>query len=246
MTYERFYDVRKELEAAGKTFCSVSLKRLRFGDLMLAGFGNAGSTICSHELVQEEEQRRLDEALQGLVLENLDGVEWEDGSMRYAAYRRFAPERMNYYDGSVAVRLYWVTTCIRGHWRDASERLDIVRELCTQALQEEVLPANWVLACRKLADEVFDGHFNDGRVFRDGCMIMDDEIVEALGLPEQFASGVSGNLAKMLGAKKICHRGSSGSYEDIWEHHMTPLERAEALCRKVDGIPWYDDCGCYV
>jgi hypothetical protein len=243
--YDDFYTVQKELVDAGRTFGADDLKRLRYGDLFLAGIGNAGKAICrQHGLIEAEQNRRLDALTNGIPTDEFPQLAFEDDHMLYAAYRRRAPASVRWDEAPIGVRLYWVCACIRGHWGGAQERIDLVIKLCNEALQRETLPAGWAARCRYLATDVFDGHFADGRVFRDGSMHLPPEMAEQMGIPADQV--VSGNMAKMIGARKDNPEDRwDGSYEQLYAEILTPTEKTQALTRQVVDLPYDDDCGCY-
>lgn len=245
--YESFSKVRDELEAAGKTFDAASLRRIRYGDLFLATIGNAGRAICRDDgLMRAEGKRRLDEAFQLAGVTTVDQVamvKFEDHHMKYDAFRRFVPKSVDWNALDVGVRLYLVCTCIRGHWGDAKERVNLVIALCDDALKREALPAGWAARCRYLATDVFDGNFADGRVFRDGSMVLPPDVAKQLGIPE--GQVVSGNLMRLAGARPDTDAKWDGSYEQLFEKILTPAQKAQALCRKVENLPYDDECSCY-
>ena len=69
---------------------------------------------------------------------------------------------------------------IRGNWNDPWERISIIRSLCDEIM---TVPSALLGAIKKNAD-TFDGHFNDGRIFRDGQMFLPEGAVEGFGFPE--------------------------------------------------------------
>lgn len=244
--YEEFHVVQRELEAAGRAFGADELKRLRYSDLFLAGIGNAGKAICrQHGLIEAEQNLRLDALIKDVPTGEFPDLAFEDDHMVYAAYRRRAPASVRWDEAPIGVRLYWVCSCIRGHWGDAQERIDLVIDLCNEGLQRETLPAGWAARCRYLATDVFDGHFADGRVFRNGSMHLPPEVAEQMGIPADQV--VSGNMARMFGAKADNPEDRwNGSYEQLYAEILTPTEKTQALTPQVDDLPYDDDCNCYV
>jgi len=101
---------------------------------------------------------------------------------------------------------------IRGSWSTPKSRIKAIIHLCGTI---KTLPTQFLDAVMKNAID-FDGYFVDGRIFRDGQLYLDEETVNSLGLPEEMKQGVSGNLAKLFGAKnkKTKHK-YRGTYNEI-------------------------------
>ena len=101
---------------------------------------------------------------------------------------------------------------IRTDWNSPKNRINIITYLCSII---KTLPTEFLDAVIDNAIN-FDGHFIDGRVFRDGQMYLDEDIVDSLGLPEGMKYGVSGNIAKLIGAKnKKTPYKYRGTYKEI-------------------------------
>jgi len=88
---------------------------------------------------------------------------------------------------------------LRGNWNSPKDRIKLILKLCSSI---EKLPRNYLYAVEHNA-KTFDGHFNDGRIFRDGQLMMPKSTIESLDLPVEMEKGVSGNMAKLMGAKPI-------------------------------------------
>jgi len=102
---------------------------------------------------------------------------------------------------------------LRGNWGfDTLERVELIKTLTTSIT---TLPKGLLNAILHNA-ETFDGEFNDGRIFRDGQLELPEEIIEKLDLPGEMKAGVSGNLAKMLGAREV-NEGNEfyGTYSEV-------------------------------
>ncbi len=87
--YEKFYDVKKELESRGERFDEESLKRISYGDLILAFIGNAGKTACkTWDLLEKEKQRRINQvkhtSIDDLVKDKGRWAILDDSHMLYA------------------------------------------------------------------------------------------------------------------------------------------------------------------
>lgn len=110
---------------------------------------------------------------------------------------------------------------IRGNWGfDAVERIEMIKTLTTSI----TLPKGLLNAIRYNA-ETFDGKFNDGRIFRDGHLELSEELIEKIGLPKEMKAGVSGNMAKMLGAREV-NEGNEyyGTYNEVASFCKLPDE----------------------
>lgn len=86
---------------------------------------------------------------------------------------------------------------LRGYWGEYNDRLTIIFYL-VDSIKE--LPAEYIKAVRHNAF-MFDGDFNDGRIFRDG--------------DRKF--GLSGNLTYAItGDDRILQDGFFGTYDELW------------------------------
>ncbi len=96
---------------------------------------------------------------------------------------------------------------LRGDWSDYrdSHYLEKIYELIPQSIEEGIVPKGWLNAVKNNAD-TFDGHYNDGRIMRDGDR-----------------GGLSGNLAGTLGFSPLEQDGGFyGGYEELFEKILTP------------------------
>lgn len=211
MRYEKFYDVRKELEAKGRRFDEESLKRISYKDLVLAFIGNAGKTACkSWELLNKEQKRRLDK-VKDMPIDDLikDKGAWkilDDESMLYALMESKVEETYTSETAPKWVLLVHYMQKLRGDWSDKrdSHYLDMIYELIPQAMDEGIVPQGWLHAVKNNAD-TFDGYFNDGRIMRDGDR-----------------GGLSGNIAGSLGFSPLEQEGGFyGGYEELFEKILT-------------------------
>jgi len=210
--YEKFYDVRNELESKGERFNEESLRRISYGNLMLAFVGNAGKATCKNwDLLKKEQQRRINQ-VKHISLDDLvkDKGIWEildDSHMLYAVMESKVGEP---YTSEVAPK--WILLVhymqkLRGDWSDKRDSyyLEMIYELIPQAIEEGIVPEGWLRAVKNNAD-AFDGHYNDGRIMRDGDR-----------------GGLSGNLAGALGFNPLEQDGGfCGGYEELFEKILTP------------------------
>lgn len=238
MKYERFYDVRKKLETTGNKFDVESLRRVSFGDLDLAGVGNAGEARCDFILINSEKDRRL-ESVDDMTPEQIvaDMGKWEridDTHMIYAALQRKVGDRKFTVESAPKwVLLAHYMQKLRGDWsyfRD-SPYLEQIYDLLPEAEKEGIVPLGWLKAVKGNADE-FDGHYTDGRIMRDGQLYIDPEVGERFGLK---STSVSGNLAKMLGAVPVAKKGFYGGYEELFEEILTPSQKLDYLT-PIEGL----------
>lgn len=132
-------------------------------------------------------------------------------------------ERINSLDENEKVLLLkLLMEDIRGNWGfDVVERIELIKALTTSIT---TLPKGLLNAIRYNA-ETFDGEFNDGRIFRDGHLELSEEIIEKIGLPKEMKAGVSGNMAKMLGAREV-NEGNEyyGTYSEVASFCKLPDE----------------------
>jgi len=137
---------------------------------------------------------------------------------------------------------------IRESWSTPKGRIKAIIHLCGTI---KTLPTQFLDAVMNNAI-AFDGHFIDGRVFRDGQMYLDEEIVNSLGLPEGMKYGVSGNLAKLFGAKnKKTSYKYRGTYVEIEQWCKLPdkfrprSDTFKFLCKYyLENPEWlFDDYG---
>lgn len=232
--YILFNKLCKELEAQGKKFDAESLKLLSFGQLQLAGIGNAGKAICDYKLVEQEEDRRLS-LVENLTFEQVeaDKGKWQlldDITMLYAWYRKKAkPIPKN--TAPKWRLLVEAMHDLRGDWSDGrgSEYLKEIYALLPEVEAERQVPIGWCKAVKMNADQ-FDGMFNDGRIMRDGALHLPAEIAAKFGMPQT----VSGNMAKMVGAQHVFREsGYRGSYEELFEDLLTP-EQKVIYCSELE------------
>lgn len=229
--HEEFYSIQQALVGAGKTFTRADMKRLCYGDLFLAVIGNAGKAAGRSEDVEAEERERM-KRFDGLDPDAISKVDVCDSHEQYAAFQRLADARGPLPDDQAnpEVLLYRNMTRLRGNWSEGrdSRFLKEIYRLIDVCKQRGELPIGW-LAAVKLNADTFDGHYNDGRIMRDGGMHVPEDIVKALNLPPEFAKGASGNLAKMLGARPNKEGGYRGSYEELLESVLLPEQRVEFM-----------------
>lgn len=113
---------------------------------------------------------------------------------------------------------------LRGSWLGgrSNKHLAWIYALLPEAEAEDKVPIEWCQAVKINAD-TFDGEFNDGRIMRDGAMRLPEDIAKTFGLPSEE---VSGNVAKLMGAKPIIREGGyRGSYEELFENILTPEQK---------------------
>jgi len=229
-----FSELRDELVAQGRKFGEEELKQLKFGDLVLAGVANAMEARCDWKLIEAEMQRRL-ARFNELDFDELDRATFDDETEKIAAFRALAERKREGLEITLPVRLYKAMKALRDDWsggRDSPHLATIysVLEACVAA---NVLPNGFLLAVKDNADR-FDGHFNDGRIMRDGQLLLTEELAKEFnfhkspGDPPGFVS-VSGNLARVIGASPVKKGGWYGSYEELWELLLSPREKAAAL-----------------
>lgn len=234
--YKPFYEVREELIAKGKRFDAESLKLISFRDLNMAGVGNAGKAVCSFELIEKEQKRRIDNIVD-ISFEEIenDKGKWEildDGSMYYEYYRAKALP-ISIKDAPKWKRLVEEMKNLRGSWIGGrgNEHLARIYALLPDVEAEGIVPLGWCQAVKMNADQ-FDGEFNDGRIMRDGAMRLPEEVAKAFGLPSGEASG---NIAKLMGAKPIRRDGGyRGSYEELFEDILTPEQKIIYLSEFIE------------
>lgn len=240
MKYERFHEVAEELVNRGRRFDSESLKRLRYDDLYLAGIGNAGAAICPDWSIIEAEQKRRLDAVKGMTLEQIvdDIKKWEkldDWGMVYALLQEKAEARGKYKLAKAPKwrLLVYFMHALRGDWsggRD-SEYLAKIYELIPEVEKEGIVPLGWVRAVKNNAD-TYDGQYCDGRIMRDGQLYLDPEIGKQFGIP---SASVSGNLAKLIGARAVTQGGYLGSYDELFQAILTPDQMVDYM-RKIEGL----------
>jgi hypothetical protein len=231
--HEEFGKLRDALEKEGKKFTKAAMKRLCYGDLFLAIIGNAGEAAGQSVDQETEEQERLSR-FAGMDADALAEATFCDDHESYAAFQRLADAMGPLPDeaASPEVLLYRNMTRLRGDWSDGrdSDYLKEIYRLVEVCKQRGELPIGWLVAVKLNAD-TFDGHFNDGRIMRDGGYHLPDEIVKAMGLPAEMARGCSGNLAKAAGAVPNKEGGYSGSYEELLKKALLPEQRVEFMRR---------------
>lgn len=102
---------------------------------------------------------------------------------------------------------------LRGYWSFPEARLSVIHYLCEAMKNPDRTPqkieSRWAILPTKLLDAIrhnafmFNGHFIDGRIFRDG----------------DRASGLSGNLSYALtGDDRIKQADFSGTYYEVWAY----------------------------
>ena len=102
---------------------------------------------------------------------------------------------------------------LRGSWAFPERRLSVIHYLCEEMKNPDRIPhkieSRWAILPTKLLDAVrhnafmFNGHFIDGRIFRDG----------------DRASGLSGNLSYALtGDDRIKQTEFAGTYYEVWAY----------------------------
>jgi hypothetical protein len=236
--YKQFYEVTEELITKGKRFDTESLKLISFKDLNLAGVGNAGKAACRFELIEDEIKRRIDTII-NMSFEEVesDKGKWEvidDGSMYHAYYREKASP-MHIKDAPKWKLLVEAMKNLRGDWSGGrcSEHLSWIYALLPLAEVEGVVPIGWCKAVKMNAD-TFDGHFNDGRIMRDGAMRLPEDVAKTFGFPSGDASG---NIAKLMGAEPVRREGGyRGSYEELFEDILTPEQKVIYMSELIEKI----------
>lgn len=226
-----FRDLRDELESQGRVFTREEMEKLCYGDLMLSWIGNAGKAAGKRKDADAVEEERI-ARFKSLSPDELDKAIFCDDQEKVRAYGKIAEERgiLSDEEASPEILLYRNMTRLRGNWSDGrrSRYLAEIYRLIDVCKQRGELPIAWLVAVKPNAD-TFDGHFNDGRIMRDGGYHLPEEMVKAMGLPAEMAGGCSGNLAKMLGAVPNKEGGYRGSYEELWERILTPEQRVEFM-----------------
>lgn len=226
--YREFYSVKKELENQNQHFDAESLQLLKYGDLILAAVGNAGDAITSMDLVNIEQTRRL-EAIKDYSIKQIcdDFGVWaivDDDSMYYAWFNSQTRDKeLKIEDAPNWRLLVEAMEDLRGDWSDGRRSffLKEIYRLIPLAREEGLVPEGWLDAVQNNAD-TFDGDYNDGRIMRDGQLFLSKAIADQYNLPE---GGVSGNIAKMLGAVPVEQKGYRGSYEELFEKILTPEQK---------------------
>jgi hypothetical protein len=222
-----FYEICDDLIKKGKNFDTESLKLLKFTDLILAGCGNAGKAICKdYKLIENEKERRMIQ-FDDIPLEKLEDIA-EDKSMLYSlCYRR--AEKLGSWkinDMPFWCQLTYYMKKLRGDWSEGRQSFYFkkILELIPKAKEESLIPIGWIEAVKETANE-FDGHYSDGRIFRDGgSYYIPKEIRQSLNLPVDMTKG-SGNLASYFGFKTPKDQGFYGGYEELFEKYLTPQQR---------------------
>lgn len=229
--HEEFYEIKKHLEAAGKTFGPAEMGRLCYGDLCLSVIGNAGTAIGKWEDSKREEKKRLSR-FDGLDADAVEKATFCDEFEQYAAFDRLARARgfLPDEEASPEILLYRNMTRLRGDWSDGRDSFylkEIYRlvEICKKRGE---LPIGWLCAVKLNAD-TFDGRFNDGRIMRDGGYHLPEAVVKEMGLPPEMAKGCSGNLALMMGAVPNKEGGYRGSYEELLRKVLVPSQRVDFM-----------------
>jgi hypothetical protein len=124
---------------------------------------------------------------------------------------------------------------VRGNWCDPADRIDAIRSLCGRI---GTLPKEFLEAVKYNAD-TFDGKYNDGRIFRDGQLKMDAVTIKGLGLPKEMEGGVSGNMAKMMGAKPVKIEGYYGTYNELAKLRKSGKQLGDEFWRLFDKLMTY-------
>lgn len=109
---------------------------------------------------------------------------------------------------------------LRGNWSGGRDNtnLAMLYEELDAATSEALADPNWLSAVRANAD-YFDGHFRDGRVFRDGQRFMPAKDAAVFGIqstpgdPAGLTS-VSGNIAAAMGGEVAKQGDWYGNYEE--------------------------------
>lgn len=240
--YKPFYEVREELIDKGKRFDTESLKLISFRDLNMACIGNAGKAACSFGLAEDEKKRRVN-IIVNMSFEEVesDKGRWEildDMSMYYAYYHMKASSVSIQYVPKWKLLVEEMKN-LRGNWSDGRNNKHLARiyALLPEVEAEGIVPLGWCRAVKMNADQ-FDGEFNDGRIMRDGAMILPEEMAKSFGLPSGDASG---NVAKLMGAKPIKREGGyRGSYEELFENILTPEQKIMFLSEFIEKIKYGD------
>lgn len=226
-----FYDLKNELEKAGKKFTAREMKKLCYADLFVSTIGNAGDQAGRSEDADAEQRLRL-ERFKGMTADELAKAMYCDSHENYAAFQVLSKvaEKLPDENATPEILLYRNMTRLRGSWSGgrSSPFLKEIYRLIEICKQRGELPIAWLAAVKKNADK-FDGHFNDGRIMRDGAYYLPEELQKALGMPKEMTEGCSGNLAKMMGARPVSESGYRGSYEELIEEFLTPDMRVQYM-----------------
>lgn len=226
-----FYDLKKELEKKGGKFTALEMKKLCFADLFIATIGNAGDQAGRSEDAEAEQEVRL-KRFKGLTADELDKATYCDSHENYAAFQMLSKALglLRDEEADPEILLYRNMTRLRGSWSGgrSSPFLKEIYRLIEVCKQRGELPIAWLAAVKKNADK-FDGHFNDGRIMRDGAYYLPEELQKAFGMPKEMTEGCSGNLAKMMGAQPVTEGGYRGSYDELMEKVLTPSLRIQYM-----------------
>lgn len=231
----KFSELRDELEAQERQFGEEELKQLKYSDLDLAGVGNAGRARCEDwELIKAEAKRRL-ARFDGLNFKELAKATFEDESEMYAAFGILATNRKDELEMTLPVRLYKAMSALRGDWSEGrnNPHLADIYSLLTKCKSANTLPIGFLLAVKRNAD-TFDGEYNDGRIMRDGQLLLNEGTAKEFNLPKTKGDpsghvSASGNIARMLGAVPQKRGDWYGSYGELWKKLLSPKEKASAL-----------------
>jgi len=231
----RFNELCNELESQGKKFDIDSLRLLKYGELCLAGCGNAGKAVCKYELIEQEQARRM-KLVESLTFEQVevDKNKWQllDDIKMYYTWYGMKAKPIKKESVPKWRLLVEAMQSLRGNWSGGrgSDYLIEIYVLLPKVEAEGQVPIGWCKAVKMNADQ-FDGDFNDGRIMRDGTLHLPKEIAEKFGMPQN----VSGNMALLFGAQyTFKDSGYRGSYTELFEELLTPEQKIMYCSEFVD------------
>ena len=170
----------------------------------------------------------------------------------YTTFNQEKHQFANIQEAKEWLKLYHAMKGLRGDWSEKrdSPYLKLIYELIPKTKEENLVPKEWADAVKDNADS-FDGHFCDGRIMRDGALRTSsiiEKIFEESEIVEEIPEMVSGNMAKMFGAKKVLRKGGyRGSYTELFEEILDPEMKLEA-CARIHNPPsfFYTDEDGYI
>lgn len=133
---------------------------------------------------------------------------------------------------------------LRGNWGEGrqSAMLKLLYSELEASEAEAIADSDWLRAVKANAD-AFDGHFRDGRIFRDGQSFIPASTARPMGFPESPEDpkglvGVSGNLASWVPgySRRMQAGGWFGSYneEPVKETPLPPPGNQWEQCPAED------------
>lgn len=238
MSKRIFNELKKELELNNEKFTAETLKLLRYRDLTLAGCGNAGNAICNYELIKAEEERRLSE-YDNIPFNQLS-EKANDNYMLNALFHRRAksltPKKLD--ELPFWLQMVKFMQLLRGNWSCGRRSIYFKKivKLIPKVKEEGTVPLAWVCAV-ELNTEEFDGHYVDGRIFRDGSYHIPKEYQKKYGLNEK----ASGNLASFFGIKNLSEDGYCGGYDELFKKVLSPELKVIYYQPVSDYNEWEDE-----